>query len=75
MQPLVRRLLSTWDRRDLAEIGVLLGVIALMHVVGFAVLVFAIAPEANRLGPLAIGHQLARGVVDGGDVVRVERVP
>src|SRR5947209_10471926 len=32
-------------------------------------------PEADRLGPLAVGHQLARGVVDGGDVVRVEGMP
>ena len=32
-------------------------------------------PEADRFGPLAVGHQLAGGVVDGGDVVGVERVP
>ena len=55
MQPLVRRLLSTWNRRDFAEIGVLLGVIALMHVVGFAVLVFAIAPHHYRAGTQIFG--------------------
>jgi nickel/cobalt transporter (NiCoT) family protein len=55
VQPLVRRLLSTWNRRDFAEIGVLLGVIALMHVVGFAVLVFAIAPHHYRAGTQIFG--------------------
>jgi high-affinity nickel-transport protein len=51
----VRRLLSTWNRRDFAEIGVLLGVIALMHVVGFAVLVFVIAPHHYRAGTQIFG--------------------
>ncbi len=55
MQPLVSRLLSTWNRRDFAEIGALLGVIALMHVVGFAVLVFAIAPHHYRAGTQIFG--------------------
>jgi high-affinity nickel-transport protein len=55
VQPLVGRLLSTWNRRDFAEIGVLLGVIALMHVVGFAVLVFAIAPHHYRAGTQIFG--------------------
>ena len=32
-------------------------------------------PEADRQRPLALGHQLAGGVVDGGDVVGVEGVP
>jgi len=32
-------------------------------------------PEADRDGTLAVRHQLARGVVDGGDVVGVEGVP
>ena len=36
-------------------------------------------PSANQkpteTGPLAVGHQLAGGVVDGGDVVGVEGVP
>ncbi|WIM86352.1 HoxN/HupN/NixA family nickel/cobalt transporter [Candidatus Mycobacterium wuenschmannii] len=50
MTALARRLLSTWNRRDFVEIGVLLGVIALMHVVGFAVLVFVIAPHRYRAG-------------------------
>ncbi len=55
MLALYRRLLSTWDRRDLIDIGVLFGVIALMHVVGFAVLVFAIAPHHYRVGTQIFG--------------------
>ncbi len=55
MLPLIRRLLSTWNRRDFVEIGVLLGVIALMHVVGFAVLVFVIAPHHYRAGTQIFG--------------------
>ena len=55
MLPLYRRLLSTWDRRDFVEIGVLLGVIALMHVVGFAVLTFVIAPHHYRAGTQIFG--------------------
>jgi high-affinity nickel-transport protein len=53
--PLARRLLSTWNRRDFIEIGVLLGVIALMHVVGFAVLVLIIAPHHYRAGTQIFG--------------------
>jgi high-affinity nickel-transport protein len=41
----IGRLISTWDRRDRIEIGVLLGVIAVMHLVGFATLVCVIAPH------------------------------
>ncbi len=55
MLALYRRLLSTWDRRDLIDTGVLFGVIALMHVVGFAVLVFAIAPHHYRVGTQIFG--------------------
>ncbi len=47
--------MATWNRRDYIEIGVLLGVIALMHVVGFAVLVFAIAPHHYRAGTQIFG--------------------
>jgi nickel/cobalt transporter (NiCoT) family protein len=53
--PLIRRLLSTWNRRDYIEIGVLLGVIALMHLVGFATLVFVIAPHHYRAGAQIFG--------------------
>ena len=52
---MLRRLLSTWDRRDFVEIGALLGVIALMHIVGFAVLVFVIAPHHYRAGTQLFG--------------------
>lgn len=55
MPALRRRLPTTWNRRDYIEIGVLLGLIALMHVVGFAVLVFAIAPHHYRAGTQLFG--------------------
>ena len=47
--------MATWNRRDYIEIGALLGAIALMHVVGFAVLVFAIAPHQYRAGTQIFG--------------------
>ena len=55
MHALLRRLTATWNRRDYVEIGVLLGVIALMHAVGFAMLVFAIAPHHYRAGAQIFG--------------------
>ncbi|OBK33314.1 nickel transporter [Mycobacterium sp. 1245111.1] len=48
-------MVATWNRRDYVEIGVLLGVIALMHVVGFAMLVFTIAPHHYRVGDQIFG--------------------
>jgi nickel/cobalt transporter (NiCoT) family protein len=56
--PRIRRLLSTWNRRDYLEIAVLLGVIALMHLVGFATLVFVIAPHHYRAGAQIFGFGL-----------------
>ncbi|WP_375483923.1 HoxN/HupN/NixA family nickel/cobalt transporter [uncultured Mycobacterium sp.] len=47
--------MSTWHRRDRIEIGVLFGVIALMHVVGFATLVMGIAPHRYRVGTEIFG--------------------
>jgi nickel/cobalt transporter (NiCoT) family protein len=52
---LARRLLSNWNRRDYIEIGVLLGAILLMHVVGFATLIFVIAPHHYRAGAQLFG--------------------
>src|SRR5579875_234177 len=46
---------STWDRHDRVEIGALLGVIALMHVVGFATLVLVIAPQHYHAGSQIFG--------------------
>jgi high-affinity nickel-transport protein len=54
----IRRLLSTWNRHDYIEIGALLGVIALMHIVGFATLVFIIAPHHYRAGTQIFGFGL-----------------
>ncbi len=48
-------LTSTFDRRDRIEIGVLLGVIALMHLVGFAVLFLVIAPQHYQSGTEVFG--------------------
>jgi nickel/cobalt transporter (NiCoT) family protein len=56
--PRIGRLLSTWNRRDYVEIGVLLGVIALMHLVGFATLVLVIAPHHYRAGTQIFGFGL-----------------
>jgi nickel/cobalt transporter (NiCoT) family protein len=51
----IRRLMSPWDRHDRIEIGVLLGVIALMHVVGFGTLILAIAPHHYHSGNQIFG--------------------
>jgi hypothetical protein len=32
-------------------------------------------PKADGLGPLPVGHKFASGVIDGGDMVGVKRVP
>ena len=58
MFPRIGRLLSTWNRRDYIEIGVLLGVIALMNLVGFATLILAIAPHHYRAGTQIFGFGL-----------------
>lgn len=47
--------MATRNRRDYVEIGALLGVIALMHAVGFVVLAFAIAPHHYRAGTQIFG--------------------
>lgn len=49
------RLSSTWNRHDRIEIGVLLGVIALMHLLGFATLTLVIAPQHFRAGSQIFG--------------------
>jgi nickel/cobalt transporter (NiCoT) family protein len=49
------RLISTWDRRDRIEIGALLGVIVVMHLVGFAILVLVIAPHHYHAGTQIFG--------------------
>src|ERR1700742_1319939 len=41
---------TTWNRADWTQVGVLLGVIALMHVVAFTVLIAIVAPAHHRLG-------------------------
>ena len=51
----IGRLTSTWNRRDRIHIAVLLAVIALMHLVGFATLVLIIAPQHYQSGTEAFG--------------------
>src|SRR5579875_2022409 len=46
---------SGWTRRDRIEIGVLLGVIALMHLVGFVTLFMIIAPRHYHAGSQIFG--------------------
>jgi high-affinity nickel-transport protein len=50
-----RQVLAGWDRRDWRQSGALLGVIALMHVVGFVVLLAFVAPHQYRLGSQVFG--------------------
>jgi nickel/cobalt transporter (NiCoT) family protein len=49
------RLSSTWNRHDRIEICVLLGVIALMHLLGFATLILLIAPRHLQAGSQIFG--------------------
>jgi high-affinity nickel-transport protein len=51
----IRGLASTFDRRDRIDIGVLLGIIAAMHLVGFATLVLVIAPQHYQTGTEVFG--------------------
>ncbi|WP_370512265.1 HoxN/HupN/NixA family nickel/cobalt transporter [Skermania sp. ID1734] len=48
-------ILSEWTRRDWTEAGVLLAVIALMHLIGFGLLFGLIAPRGYRLGTQVFG--------------------
>jgi nickel/cobalt transporter (NiCoT) family protein len=50
-----RGLTSTWDRRDRIGVGVLLGVIVVMHIVGFATLALVIAPRHYHTGTQIFG--------------------
>jgi nickel/cobalt transporter (NiCoT) family protein len=54
----IGRLMSRWDRRDRIEIGALLGVIALMHLVGFTTLALVIAPHHYHSGTQIFGAGL-----------------
>ncbi len=49
------RLSSTWNRQDRIEIAALLGLIAVMHIVGFATLVLVIAPQHYHAGRQIFG--------------------
>jgi high-affinity nickel-transport protein len=49
------RALTTWDRKDWIEAGILLGFVALMHVVGFGALILFIAPHHYGLGTQVFG--------------------
>lgn len=51
----LRRALTTWTARDWLEAGGLLGFIALMHVVGFGVLLLVVAPRHYSLGTQIFG--------------------
>ncbi|MGH3959708.1 HoxN/HupN/NixA family nickel/cobalt transporter [Mycobacterium sp.] len=47
--------LSAWNRRDRVEIGALMSVIALMHLVGFATLILLIGPRHYHAGTQIFG--------------------
>ena len=48
-------MLSSWNRRDWLQAALLLGVIALMHVVGFGLLIGAVGPHEYTLGTQVFG--------------------
>ncbi|MGA4786923.1 HoxN/HupN/NixA family nickel/cobalt transporter [Nocardia sp. AB354] len=52
---LLRDVLRDWSRRDWLEAAVLLGVVALMHLIGFGLLFGAIAPHGYRIGTEVFG--------------------
>nr|WP_277834303.1 HoxN/HupN/NixA family nickel/cobalt transporter [Rhodococcus sp. D2-41] len=52
---ILRSVLSDWTRRDWTEAGALLGVIAAMHVIGFGMLFWLIAPHGYHLGTQVFG--------------------
>ena len=47
--------LSSWTRRDWLEAGLLLGVILLMHVVGFVLLLGVVGPQHHAVGGQVFG--------------------
>src|SRR6201993_3351847 len=49
------RLMRLWNRRDWLEVAVLVGVIALLHLVGFGSLVMLIAPRHYQVGAQVCG--------------------
>ncbi|MEP9384643.1 HoxN/HupN/NixA family nickel/cobalt transporter [Nocardioides cheoyonin] len=52
---MLARVLTTWTRRDWLEAWALLGVVALMHVVGFGVLLGLVGPRHYSLGSQVFG--------------------
>ncbi|MCP2175555.1 HoxN/HupN/NixA family nickel/cobalt transporter [Williamsia maris] len=53
--PSLGRVLSSWRRGDWLEASGLLGFITLMHIVGFGVLIFGVAPHHYRAGTEVFG--------------------
>lgn len=49
-RPVAKRVLTTWTKTDWLEVSGLLGLIAVMHLVGFGVLILIIAPHHYGLG-------------------------
>ena len=46
----LRRLVLSWNRRDWVQVCALLGVVAILHVIGFGTLIALVAPEHYRVG-------------------------
>lgn len=53
----LRRLVGSWNRRDWAQVGGVVGVVIALHVIGFAALVLLVAPHRYQAGTqvLSIG--------------------
>jgi len=52
---MVRTMLTTWTRQDWVRAGVLLGFVALLHVVAFAILLGVVGPAHYKLGTKVFG--------------------
>lgn len=46
----LRTLLRSWSRRDWAQVGAMLAVVAALHAIGFGMLMLAVAPQQFRVG-------------------------
>ena len=46
----LRRLVLSWNRQDWVQVCALLGVVAILHVIGFGTLILLVAPERYRVG-------------------------
>lgn len=51
----VRRLLTSWDRKDWLDVGLLASIIAALHIIGFGALILLVAPNHYQVGTQVFG--------------------